>query len=192
MFLLVLGLILFLGAHSARIVADGWRARAIGTYGPGAWRGVYSLLSVLGLVLIVIGYGQARADPVVLWDPPVWTRHLAIPLTAIAFMLVALNGAPVGPVKAAVGHPMILGVKIWAFAHLIANGTLADIVLFGAFLVWAVADYAASRRRDRRDGVVRVAGSFRPEAISMAVGLVVWAVFMLWLHEWLIGVYPLP
>ena len=191
MLLLILGLILFLGPHSVRIFAGDWRRRRIEARGEGAWKGVYSLVSVLGLVLIVWGYGLAREHPVVIWDPPVWTRHLAILLTLPAFALVALNRAPVGPVKAAVGHPMILGVKIWAFAHLLANGTLADIVLFGSFLVWAIADYAAARRRDRRDGVVRVAGPWRPELIAMAAGVALWLAFLLFLHRWLIGVDPL-
>lgn len=191
MLVMVVGLLLFLGPHAVRIVADDWRVRTIARHGEGLWNGAYSLSSVLGLVLIVWGYGLARSDPVPLWDPPTALRHVALLLTAVAFMLVALNKTPVGPVKAAVGHPMILGVKVWAFAHLIANGTLADVVLFGSFLVWAIADYAASRRRDRRTGVVRVAGPFRPEAIAMTGGLVVWALFLFVLHEWLIGVDPL-
>jgi uncharacterized membrane protein len=191
MFVLILGLILFLAPHSVRIVADDWRRRQIEARGERAWKGVYSVASLLGLVLIVWGYGLARQDPVVIWNPPVWTQHLAILLTLPAFALVALNGAPVGPVKAAVGHPMILGVKIWALAHLLANGTLADILLFGSILVWAVADYAASRRRDRREGVVRVAGPWRPELIAMAAGVALWLAFLLFLHRWLIGVDPL-
>ncbi|MBZ8131749.1 NnrU family protein [Afifella sp. IM 167] len=190
MFVLILGLILFLGAHSVRIWGEDFRERLIAERGEGVWKGIYSLASILGFLLIVWGYGMARQAPVVIWDPPVWTRHVGILLNAAAFALVALNGSR-GPVRAAVGHPMVLGVKVWAFAHLLANGTLADIFLFGSFLVWAIADYAAARRRDRRAGVVRMAGPWRPELIRMGIGLALWLAFLLFLHKWLIGVSPL-
>ena len=191
MLVLVLGLILFLATHSVRIFADPWRRRRIEAHGKGRWMAVYSVLSILSLVLIVWGYGMARENPIVVWDPPVWTRHLAILLTLPAFALVTLNRAEPGPVRAAVGHPMILGVKIWAFAHLLANGTLADIVLFGALLVWAIVAYAAARRRDRAEGIVHRSGPWGPELARMAAGIVIWVGFLLFLHEWLIGVDPL-
>jgi uncharacterized membrane protein len=191
MLLLILGLILFLAPHSLRIVAEDWRGRQIAAFGEGAWKVVISLVSLVGLVLIVWGYGLVRADPVILWVPPVWTRHLAIPLVAIAFILVAAAYVPPGRIKAAVGHPMVLGVKVWALAHLIANGTLADLVLFGAILVWAIVDYAGSRRRDRAAGRVHLAGPARNDGIAVAVGLAIWAAFLFGLHQWLFGVAPL-
>lgn len=191
MLVLVLGLILFLATHSVRIFADPWRRRRIEAHGKACWMVFHSVLSILSLVLIVWGYGMARENPVVVWDPPVWTRHLAILLTLPAFALVTLNRAEPGPVRAAVGHPMILGVKIWAFAHLLANGTLADIVLFGALLAWAIAAYAAARRRDRAEGIVHRRGPWGPELARMAAGIVIWVGFLLFLHEWLIGVDPL-
>ncbi|WP_026379028.1 NnrU family protein [Afifella pfennigii] len=190
MLVLILGLILFLGAHSVRIWNEGLRDRLIAERGAGVWKGIYSIVSILGFVLIVWGYGLAREAPIPIWEPPIWTRHLALLLNGAAFALVALNGSK-GPVRAAVGHPMILGVKVWAFAHLISNGTLADIILFGSFLVWAVADYAAARRRDKRQGVTYMAGPWRPELIRMGVGLAIWLAFILFLHQWLIGVAPL-
>ncbi|MBK1622316.1 NnrU family protein [Afifella marina] len=190
MFVLILGLILFLGAHSVRLWGEELRDRIIAERGDGVWKGIYSLASIVGLVLIVWGYGLTRLNPIDVWYPPIWTRHLAILLNAFAFALVALNGSS-GPIRAAVGHPMVLGVKVWAFAHLLANGRLGDILLFGAFMVWAIVDYAGSRRRDKREGVVRMAGPWKPELIRMGIGLALWLVFLLFLHQWLFGVSPL-
>jgi uncharacterized membrane protein len=131
--LLILGLMLFLGVHSIRIVADGWRTRFIGAAGEPLWKAAYSLLAVTGLVLVIQGYAEARLAPVVLWSPPLWTRHAAALLALPAFVLLAAAYVPGTRVKRAVGHPMVLGVAIWAGAHLLANGTLADALLFGAF-----------------------------------------------------------
>ena len=149
---LVAGLLLFLGAHSVRIFADDWRTRTIARSGPGRWKGVYSVISLAGFALIVWGYGLAREAPVVVFAPPVWARHLASLLTLPAFVLLAAAKGPANRIRAAVGHPMVAGVKLWAFAHLLANGNLADVVLFGAFLAWAIADFVAARRRDRVAG----------------------------------------
>lgn len=187
---LIVGLVLFLGTHSVRIFADRWRSARIATMGENAWKGLYSLVAIAGFVLIIVGYGQARAAPVVLFDPPVWTRHLAALLTIPAFVLVVAAYVKGTRIKAAVGHPMVAGVKSWAFAHLLANGTLADVVLFGAMLVWSVFDYAAARRRDRIAGTVYPVGPAARDAIAVVVGLVAWAVFAFWLHGPLIGVRP--
>jgi uncharacterized membrane protein len=190
MIVMVLGLVLFLGVHSVRVFADDWRAAQIAARGEGAWKGVYSLLSIAGFVLIVYGYGLTRTAPVELWNPPVWTRHLASLLTLAAFVLLAAAYVPRTRIKAAVGHPMVLGVKVWAFAHLISNGRLADLVLFGAFLVWAIVLYGASRRRDRRTGTRHVAGPASRDAIAVVAGVAAWAAFAFWLHASLIGVRP--
>jgi uncharacterized membrane protein len=187
---MVLGLVLFLGVHSVRIVADDWRAGQIAARGEGAWKGVYSLLSIAGFALIVYGYGLSRTAPVELWSPPVWTRHLASLLTLVSFVLLAAAYVPGTRIKAAVGHPMVLGVKTWAFAHLIANGRLADVVLFGAFLAWSIVLYAASRRRDRRHGTRYIAGPASRDLVAVVAGVVAWAAFAFWLHAWLIGVRP--
>jgi uncharacterized membrane protein len=188
--MLVLGLVLFLGVHSVRVFADGWRGSLIARRGEGAYKGLYSLASIAGFALIVWGYGLARTAPVDLWMPPVWTRHLSALLTIPAFVLLAAAYVPGTRIKAAVGHPMVLGVKTWAFAHLIANGRLADVVLFGGFLAWAVVLYIASRRRDRRTGTRYVAGPASRDMIAIAAGLVAWAAFAFWLHGVLIGVRP--
>jgi len=188
MFALIAGLVLFLGMHSVRIFADDWRAGQIAARGEKVWKGVYAAISLAGLVLVVWGFGLAREAPVLVWDPPVWLRHLAFLLNAAAFFLAAQNAGPVGPIKARLGHPMVLAVKIWAIAHLISNGNLAEIILFGSILAWAVVNFSAARRRDRQAGTVRVAGPWRNDLIPGAVGLALWAAFIWGLHERLIGV----
>ena len=182
---LILGLVLFLGVHSVRIVADGWRSR-----GEGAWKGLYSVLSIVGLVLVVWGYGLARQQPVVLWVPPVATRHIAALLTLVAFILLTAPYVPRNGIKARLHHPMVLGVKVWAFAHLLANGNLADVVLFGSFLLWAALSFRAARARDRAAGTVYAPGTASATVITLVVGTVAWVVFTLWLHVLLIGVRP--
>jgi uncharacterized membrane protein len=190
MIFLLLGLLIFLGTHSVRIFADGWRTRLMAQRGEGAWKVAYSLVSAVGLVLIVWGYGLARAQPVVLWTPPVWGRHLAGLLNLAAFVLIAAAYVPGNTLKGRLGHPMVLGVKVWAFAHLLANGTLGAVVLFGAFLAWGIADFASARRRDRAAGVVYPAGSLARDAVTVVVGIVAGAVFAFLLHGWLIGRRP--
>ena len=191
MTLLIVALILFLGVHSVRIFADSWRTAQIARIGERPWKGLYSLASIVGIVLVVWGFGRARATTVVLWSPPFWTHYVAAVLTLIAFVLVVAAYVPGTRIKGKLHHPMVLGVKVWAFAHLIANGTLADVVLFGSFLVWAIAEFAASRRRDRAAGTVYPSGTVGKDAVAVVVGVVAWVVFAFWLHGWWIGVKPL-
>ena len=153
------------------------------------WKLAYSIVSLIGFALIVWGYGQMRMDPVVLWVPPMWTRHLAALLTLPAFVLLAAAYVPGTLIKARIGHPMVAGVKLWALSHLIANGTLGDVLLFGSFLAWAIMDFVSSRKRDRAQGVVRE-GSIARDAVALIVGLVGWFVFVRYLHLSLIGVAP--
>jgi uncharacterized membrane protein len=189
MTLLILGLIVFLGVHSTRIVAEPWRTAMVDRLGANGWKGLYSIASLAGLVLIVIGYAAARTEPVWLWMPPVWTRHVAALLTLPAFILLVAAYVPGNAIKSRVGHPMVLGVKLWAFAHLLSNGTLADVLLFGSFLAWAVADFISARRRDRAAGVAYNSGAI-PTVIAVVLGVVLWAAFAFWLHRVLIGVAP--
>lgn len=188
---LILGLVLFLAAHSVRIYGEDWRTRLRARLGENGFKGLYSVLSLLGLVLIVRGYGEARLDPVALWTPMLWTRHLASLLVLVAFILNFAAYVPGNQIKAKLHHPMVLGVKVWAFAHLIANHTLADLVLFGSFLVWAVLDYRAARQRDSRAGTVYAPGRLSMTLVTVAVGVAGWAVFAFWAHAWLFGVRPL-
>lgn len=191
MSLLILGLLVFLGAHSTRIFADDWRANLIERIGEKPWKGIISVLSLIGFVLIVIGYGEARQAPVVLWVPPLWTRHLALLINLVAFISLAAAYVPRNSIKARFGHPMVAGVKAWATAHLIANGNLADVILFGAFLVWSIFDFRTSRRRDRANGTIYPPGALSNTLLTVVVGTVAWAVFMMYLHVRLIGVAPI-
>jgi uncharacterized membrane protein len=191
MSVLILGLVVFLGAHSVRIFAESWRERQIARLGEKSWKGAYSLASGVGLVLIIWGYGIARRDPVVLWAPPVWAPHLTALLTLIAFILFVAAYVPRNHLKAWVHHPMALSAALWAFAHGLANGTLNAIVLFAAFFVWGVLDFRAGRRRDATSGVVYAAGSLGGDAIVVVSGAVAWVAFVFWLHGWWIGVRPL-
>ena len=190
MTLLIIGLAIFLGGHSVRIFADHWRQRQIARLGEKKWKLGIALLSAVGLALIVWGYGVAREAPVVLWNPPAGMRHLAALLTLIAFIFLAAAYVPRNHIKARFHHPMVLGVKIWAFAHLLANGTLADLLLFGSFLAWAVLSFIAARRRDRAAGTTYSTGTAKGTSITVAVGIVAWAAFAFWLHGLLIGVRP--
>jgi uncharacterized membrane protein len=190
MTLLIIGLAIFLGVHSVRIFADDWRRQQIARLGENKWKLGFSLLSAIGLALIVCGYGVARQAPVVLWNPPTGMRHLAALLTLVAFILLAAAYVPRNHLKARFHHPMVLGVKAWALAHLLANGTLADLLLFGGFLAWAVMSFIAARRRDRAAGTTYPAGSAGGTIITVGAGIVAWAAFAFWLHGLLIGVRP--
>jgi uncharacterized membrane protein len=187
---LILGLILFLGVHSVRIVAEDWRTRTRARLGENAYKGLYSLLSIGGFLLLLWGYGQARLDPVVLWGSPTWARHLASLLTLVAFILLMAAYVPNNGIKARLHHPMVLGIKVWALSHLLANNTLADVLLFGGFLVWAVFSFRAARGRDRAAGAVYTAGTLAGTAATLVIGAVAWAAFAMWAHAAWIGVAP--
>ena len=190
MTLLIAGLILFIATHSLRIFADDWRSRMVSKIGPMPWKGLISVASLVGIILMSKGYAAARAAPVLLWQSPVWMSHLVSLLMLVAFILFIAAYVPKNVIKARLGHPMIISVKIWAFGHLLANGTVADLLLFGGLLAWAVMSFRAARQRDRREGVTRVAGSAMPTVITVAVGAVIWAWFAFQGHAWLIGLRP--
>ncbi|WP_237151523.1 NnrU family protein [Oryzibacter oryziterrae] len=189
MVFLVLGLVLFIGTHSISIIAPQLRERAIARLGANQWRGLYSLLSLSGLVLLIWGYGVARETPVIVWDPPLFTRHITLTLMLFVFPLLFAAYMP-GRIKKAAKHPMLLAVKIWAFSHLLANGTLADMVLFGALLAWAVVARIAAKKRPL---TVDVDLKARPlnDLLAVGLGLAVYLVMLFYLHEVLIGVSPL-
>ncbi len=193
MTLLVLGLILFLGTHAFSMARSN-RAAIVARIGEGPYKGLYSLLSLAGIVLISIGYGQYRESGYIpVWDPPVWTRHLALLLVLVAFICFVAAYLP-GHIKARLKHPMLAGVKIWALAHLLANGDLGSILLFGSFLAWGVAARISVKRRDvaaQHGGTAAPAG-IRNDVLAVVIGTAVYAAFVLWLHPWLIGVPVLP
>jgi uncharacterized membrane protein len=142
-------------------------------------------------VLIVWGFSLARQQPVQLWMPPRGMRHLAALLTLISFVLLAATYVPRNAIKARLHHPMVLSVKVWALAHLLANGNLAHVVLFGTFLVWAVLSFRAARARDRAAGTVYPAGTVAGTGITLVVGVAGWALFAFWAHGALIGIRPI-
>lgn len=190
MTLLILGLVIFLGVHSTRIFAEDWRMAQVARLGEKGWKGAYAMASLVGFVLLVWGYGLARQSPVPLWTPVAGLRHLASLLTLLAFVLIAAVYVPRNSLKARIGHPMVVGVKVWALSHLLANHTLADLLLFGGFLVWAVLCFRAARGRDRAAGTTYPAGTLQGNLLTAVVGVVGWVVFAMWLHAPLIGVRP--
>jgi uncharacterized membrane protein len=191
MFLLILGLVLFLGAHSVRIFAEDWRTGIISRLGAQRWKGVYSLVSILGFLLIIWGFAQARHGAPQLWAPPVWARHLNLLVMLVSLILFAAANPKPSHYKAILHHPMVWGVILWSGGHLLANGTQADAVLFGAFFVWGALDLFAAYARDRRERVVYAAPQWRSTIIATIAGAAVWAVFVFWAHLWLFGVSPL-
>ena len=190
MAILLLGLVIFLGVHSVRIVADDWRSAQISRHGEKTWKLGYTVVSLAGFALLLWGYGVARYDTTVLWNPPVAMRHLSALLTLLAFVLLAATYVPRNSLKARLHHPMVIGVALWALAHLLANGTLADLLLFGSFLAWALASLMAARRRDRVGGTRYPAGTMGATLIAVAVGIAAWFAFAFWLHGLWIGVRP--
>lgn len=184
---LLLGLIGFLGLHSIQIVAPNWRAARIARMGEAPWKMGYSGLSLGFFVLMVWGYGQARQHPVLLWQPPYFLRHIGYALLALAFILLVAAYVPRNAIKARLRHPMLLGVKTWAFAHLLMSGWLHSMVLFAAFLLWAIVDFASACRRPQP---VVAASSAAMTAVTVGIGIAAYLIFAFYLHGWLIGVAP--
>ncbi|GEP08738.1 NnrU family protein [Methylobacterium gnaphalii] len=195
MSILILGLVVFLGTHAFTMLR-GPRAELIGHLGDKRYKAMYTILSLLGLALMIWGFGRYRADGMIpVWDPPVWTRHLALLLTLFAFISIAAMGPKPSHIQAAVKHPMLLAVKIWATAHLLANGDLGSILLFGGFLAWAVAARISLKRRtDEPAGKLPKPAptGWRRDVTAVAAGLVVWLLFARFLHPVLIGVPVWP
>jgi uncharacterized membrane protein len=191
MILLALGLVIFLGLHSTRIVAEDGRAKAIARIGEGPWKGVYSLLSIVGFALIIWGFASARWDAPQVWSPPIGLRHVALLLMLVSMLLLGAYGFKNSHIAVAVHHPMVWAVVVWSATHLLVNGSAADILLFGAFLVWSVSDLLTAYARDRRKGVVYPAPAWSATAGAVAVGLVLYALLLGGLHLWLFGVSPM-
>lgn len=191
MAILVAGLLIFLATHSTRAFAPAWREAMIARLGKHAWRGLVSVLSLVGFVMLIKGYDVARMNPVALYEPPLWLRPVTVLLMFFAAVFVAAAVVPRNHIKAATGHPLVLSVKTWAFAHLLSNGTLADLVLFGGFLLWAVPDFIRSRRSDRALGVAYPEGGLGNTIVTVIVGAILWAVFAFYLHARWVGVAPI-
>ena len=191
MTILVLGLVIFLGLHSTRIVSESGRERAIARIGEGPWKGVYSLISAIGFVLIVWGFARARYDAPQLWTLPAGARHITMLLMLVALILFASFLFKRSHIAVLTHHPMLWSVLLWSAGHLFANGSAADLLLFGAFFVWSAADLVSAYARDRRNGVVYPEPQVAATAGAVVVGLVVYALLIGGLHLWLFGVSPL-
>ena len=188
MAVLIIGLVLFLGVHSIALAAPGFRTRVIARMGEGSWKGLYSLVAAAGFVLILYGFHLARESPVMLYSPPGWLRYATFLLMLPVFPLLIAAYLP-GRIKTAMKHPLLNAVKFWALAHLLANGMLADLLLFGGFLVWAVVDRISLKRRVQ---VVPAAPAGRfNDLIAVVAGLALYVFFIEWAHLRLFGVAPL-
>lgn len=187
---LAVGVILFLISHSVGVAAPAWRARQIDRIGIGPWKLAYTAASLVSVVLIVWGYGMARADPAVVWASPAWARHAAALLSVVGFVLIAAAYVPRTKMKAALGHPMTAGVALWALGHLLVNGRLNAVILFGALFLWSAVVFVTRRARDRAAGTTYPPGSLAQDAIAVVAGIVAALVFALWLHGPLIGIRP--
>jgi uncharacterized membrane protein len=195
---LILGLVLFLGAHSVRILADGWRDQTIAAYGEKAFKGVYTLVAILGFYLLVVGYGEARLQPLALWSPPIFTKHISMLLMLLSSILLIAAYIPRNHFKMRLKHPMVLSVKVWALSHLLANGNLADLVLFGSFLIWAVLNFRSARARDRaqvQNSDANEKAPLKPNLLATLIalfgGMGLWAVITFVLHAKVVGVAPM-
>lgn len=190
MTVLILGLLLFLGLHSVRIVADGWRSAQLARLGEKRWKGLYSLVAFAGLGLIIWGYALARQQPQVLWAPPMGLRHASGLLMLFSLILLAAANVPRNSIKTWVHHPMLLGTQLWAVAHLLANGGVADVLLFGGFLAWSSVDLYVAVRRDRAAGTSYQGGTMPGTLIAIGAGVALWLLLAFWLHGVLFGVRP--
>jgi uncharacterized membrane protein len=189
---LVVGIILFLGVHLVRVFAPGFRQSMIDRLGQSGWRGVYSIVSLLTLVLLIYGFSVARYETTVLYSPPVWMAHITLTLMLLAMICLAASLLPAGYIASKTKHPMVLSVKIWAFAHLLANGDSASVLLFAAFLAWGVILRIALKRRERAGELtLRPFVSARYDLLAVVIGAVAWGLIIWKLHEWIIGVSPL-
>lgn len=186
---LIAGLVLFLGAHSIRVFADDWRVATIARVGEKRWKAAYSLISIVGLVLLVWGYVHARGE-LALWNPPAFLRYVTVALMIPVFPMFIAARVPRNALKAKLHHPQALSVTLWAFAHLLSNGSLADVLLFGGFLAWAVFAFTAARKRDRIAGTVYPAATMPGTIVCVLVGLAIYLAFVFGLHRWLFGVAP--
>ena len=182
---LLAGLVLFLGMHSISIFATGWRD-SIAAKNAIAWKLVYGLISIVGIIVMAQGYSELRATPTVLYVTPVWMRHVAAVLLAPVFILVVASLFP-GRISAATKNPLLVATKLWALAHLLVNGTLADVILFGSFLVWAVADRISLKRRAPRP-YPAAPPSDANDIIAIVAGLAVYGIMVVWAHNALFGV----
>ncbi|MBX9683720.1 MAG: NnrU family protein [Hyphomicrobium sp.] len=194
MMLLIVGLIVFLGIHLLPTSPE-QRVALQSRLGAGTYKAVFSIISLIGLVIIVLGYHKMQLNPgknPVLWDPPTWTRHIALALMLPALIFLVASNVP-SRIRTALKHPMLVAIKIWALAHLLANGDLASMLLFGSFLAYAVYDRISVKQRGARGplGDAQPASAIN-DVIVVGVGVALYLALLFGGHQWLFGVAPLP
>jgi uncharacterized membrane protein len=187
---LIAGIVIFFGSHCVSMLALDWRNRMAGRLGAGPWQGIYSAVSAVGLYLLISGYAAARHVAEVLYAPPAWLKYVAALLMLPVFTLAVASVLP-GRIQARVRHPLLAATKLWAAAHLLTNGSVADLLLFGSFLLWAIAVRISLKRRPARPPKTLPA-SRANDAIAVVAGLALYAFFVFWLHASWIGAAPLP
>lgn len=191
MALLILGIVLFLGLHLIRVVAPGLRTSLIASFGDAGWKVAYSVASIVALIVLIYGFGQAR-DMTPIWSPPFWMSHITILLMLFAMICLVASLLPAGHIAVRTKHPMVLSVKIWALAHLLSNGDGAAMLLFAAFLAWGVILRISLKRRERAGEItLRPFVSAKYDIYAVVIGAIVWALIIWKLHAWIIGVSPL-
>ena len=184
--ILIVGLAVFIGTHVITTRRD-TRARLIARFGEGPYKIAYSVASIAGVLLIAWGFGAYRAAGYIpVWEPPAWTRHITALLVLVAVICVVAAYSP-GRIKTTLKHPMLVGVKLWAFAHLISNGDLGSIILFGSILGWAVFDRISLKRRTDPGGTPVPVGGVKQDIIAVIVGILIY-LLLGWLHPYVIGV----
>ena len=196
---LILGLVLFLGAHSVRMFADDWRTRSIEAWGEKTFKGIYTVLALFGLYALIVGYAEARMQPIVIWQPPIATRHISLLLMLLASILLVATYIPGNHFKVRMGHPMVLSVKVWALAHLLSNGNLSDMRLFGTFLLWSVLNFKSARARDRVKAAAETIdeqlqapkAKWSATLMALVVGTLLWGGITFYLHALFVGISPM-
>ena len=181
---LLFGLLLFLGMHSTSIFAPTFRQKMVQKSELG-WKGMYSIVSILGIYFIAIGYNALRMEPVLIYVTPYWFRHITYLLMVPVMILFVTPYLP-GKIKQVTKHPQLIAVKLWAVSHLLVNGMLADVILFGAFLAWAVIDRISMKKREQRP-LPGLKPSIINDVIAVVLGIVMTGVFVTYLHGKLIG-----
>lgn len=189
MSIFLLGLFIFLGIHCVSVFNEAWRNRMVDKIGQWSWKGIYSLVSIIGFILIVQGYETVRYDAAILYTPPQWLQHLSLLLLLPVFPLLIAAYFP-GRIKTAVRHPMLLATKLWAVAHLLSNGSVVDVILFGSFFIWAIVDRISIEKRQSRP-IPEAPHSRFNDIIAVVFGLGLYLVFIFWLHELFFAVAPI-
>jgi len=192
MLIMVIGLVVFLAIHSVPTNTD-LRNGLVARFGDTGYKAVFSIISLIGLVLIIVGFAKLQLHPgknPQLWVPPLWTRHVALALMLPAMIALVAAYVP-SRIHTVLKHPMLVAVKIWALAHLLANGDLAALILFGSFLAYAVYDRISVKRRGALGPLGTKTGPWINDIIVVVLGTALYVVFLLWAHQLLIGVSPL-